>query len=167
MIDVLLIMLVFFMVTSTYLNLDMIPMAQSSDGGGSIRTPAHCCGVFGLMPTRGRNPSGPDGYGGYFGFRRPHVTTRTVRDSAAMLDQLHGDEPGALFRVAPPKRPFFKEVGRDPGRLKIAFSAQSPSGTVASTDCIQAVQQAAPDREDRTIPCSAAQHMPSVQGLLL
>lgn len=118
----------------------VVPMAQSSDGGGSIRIPAHCCGVFGLMPSRGRNPLGPGAYGGPFGAARRHMTTRSVRDSAAMLDSLHGPEPGAWFRVSPPTRPYLAEVGADPGRLKIAFSVASPSGSPVDADCVAAVE---------------------------
>ena len=120
----------------------VVPMAQSSDGAGSIRVPAHCCGVFGLMPSRGRNPCGPDDYGTNFGILRQHVTTRSVRDSAAMLDCLQGQELGALFRTGSPKRPFIEEVGADPGCLRIAFSITSPSGEPVHPDCVAAVEKA-------------------------
>lgn len=120
----------------------VVPMAQGSDGGGSIRIPAHCCGVFGLMPSRGRNPCGPATYGTNFGFLRQHVLTRSVRDSAAMLDGLQGSEHGGLFRIEAPQRPFLDEVDADPGRLKIAFSMASPSAEAVHPDCVAAVEKA-------------------------
>ncbi|MFO1393368.1 MAG: amidase family protein [Steroidobacteraceae bacterium] len=121
----------------------VVPVAQSSDGGGSIRTPAHCCGVFGLKPTRGRTPQGPKSFGGIFGLGTPHVTTRSVRDCAAFLDELLGDEPGALYRIGRPARPFLGEVGAGPGRLRIAFSTTSPSGVPIDEDCRTATEDAA------------------------
>lgn len=116
----------------------VVPVAQSSDGGGSIRTPAHCCGVVGLKPSRGRTPNGPDGYGGLFGLGVAHVTTRSVRDTAAFLDVLQGDDAGALYRIGAPSRPFLAEVGANPGRLRIAYSTVSPSGHATHPDCAQA-----------------------------
>lgn len=116
----------------------VVPMAQSSDGGGSIRVPAAFCGVFGMMASRGRNPVGPS-YGTNFGFLRNHVTTRSVRDSAAMLDQLSGPEVGALFRLEAPRGPFADEVGVAPGPLRIAYSTVSPSGAPVDPACVEAV----------------------------
>jgi amidase len=121
----------------------VVPVAQGGDGAGSIRVPAHCCGVFGLTPSRGRNPVGPNWYGGIFGIGRKHVLTRSVRDSAAMLDQLHGPEAGALHRAHPPARPFLKEIGSEFKRLRVAFSTRSPSGHRVDPACIQAVTAAA------------------------
>jgi amidase len=121
----------------------LVPVAESSDGGGSIRTPAHCCGVFGLKPTRGRTPVGPKSNGGVFGLGAVHVISRSVRDSAAFLDIVQGSEPGALYRIGAPARPFLQEVGADPGRLRIAFSAASPSGVPTHPACVAAVQTAA------------------------
>lgn len=121
----------------------VVPVAQSSDGGGSIRTPAHCCGVVGLKPTRGRTPNGPDGYGGLFGLGVAHVTSRSVRDTAAFLDVLQGDDPGALYRIGAPQRPFLSEVGANPGRLRIAYSSVSPSGHATHPDCAAAALNAA------------------------
>jgi amidase len=120
----------------------VVPVAQGSDGGGSIRSPAHCCGVFGLKPTRARVPTG-EGFGGLYSLGVAHVCTRTVRDSAAFLDCLQGARQGDLYRVAPPERPFSKEVGAAPGRLRIAFSTQSPSGAVVHPECIEAVEAVA------------------------
>lgn len=123
----------------------IVPMAQSSDGAGSIRVPAHCCGVFGFVPSRGRNPCGPEHYGTSFGLHRNHVTTRTVRDSAAMLDQVHGNEPGALFRLSPPKHSYLETIKSNPKPLKIAFSTENPlpTGNKTAADCVAAVLKAA------------------------
>ncbi len=102
----------------------MVPLAHGSDGGGSIRIPSSCCGLFGLKPTRGRTPLGPDVAEAWQGFSCGHVLTRSVRDSAAMLDAIAGPDPGALYVAPPPRRPFLEEVGRDPGTLRIAFTAE-------------------------------------------
>lgn len=121
----------------------VVPAAQSSDGGGSIRTPAHCCGVFGLKPSRGRTPVGPKSFGGLFGFSVPHVTTRSVRDSAAFLDNIHGDEVGALYRAGMRGDQFLAATIERPRRLRIAYSVKSPSGVPTHPDCVAATAAAA------------------------
>jgi amidase len=118
----------------------IVPMAGANDGGGSIRIPAACCGLFGLKPSRGRTPWGPTVTEQMHGAAMNHIVTRTVRDSAAMLDATHGDEVGSLYRLAPPVRPYLEEAGRDPKPLKIAFSTRSPLGTPVDAEAIKAVE---------------------------
>ena len=121
----------------------VVPAAQASDGGGSIRCPAAACGVFGLKPTRARTPSGPIAGEGWQSLLQQHVVTRSVRDSAALLDISHGPEIGDPYAVAPPERPFLDEVGRDPGRLRIALMTEYPSGPKTDPVCARAAEDAA------------------------
>jgi amidase len=121
----------------------MVPMAHANDGGGSIRIPAACCGLFGLKPTRARNPLGPR-YGDMFcGLVAEHAVTRSVRDSAALLDATAGPDPGDPYWAPPPARPFAAEVQTEPGRLHIAFTTRAPTGVPVHPDCVVAVEEAA------------------------
>jgi len=104
----------------------ILPVAHASDGGGSIRIPASACGLFGLKPTRARNPLGPDRGQGWAGFSVGHVLSISVRDSAVMLDAISGPELSSPYRAPPPERPFADEIKRDAGRLRIAFTDKSP-----------------------------------------
>ncbi|EMJ97791.1 amidase [Leptospira alstonii] len=117
----------------------MVPVATASDGGGSIRIPAAYCGLFGLKPTRGRTPVGPT-FGRYWqGASVDHVLSRTVRDSAAFLDALCGIEKSGAFSFEEPKTSFLSEIKKSPGKLRIAFSTQSPIGTPVHPDCVESV----------------------------
>ena len=106
----------------------IVPLAHASDGLGSIRIPAACCGLVGLKVTRDRNPNLPDGYDYAYGLVVDHVVSRTVRDSAAMLDVTGVAEPASPYPAPPKERPYMEEITRSPGRLKIAWSAETPSG---------------------------------------
>ncbi len=121
----------------------MVPMAHASDGGGSIRIPSANCGVFGLKPTRARNPIGPDVGEGWSGLATHHCISISVRDSAALLDATQGAAPGDPYWAPPPSRPFAEEVTRDPGMLRIGLIRQAPSGTPVDPACLAAVDEAA------------------------
>lgn len=121
----------------------IVPMASGGDGGGSIRIPASCCGLFGLKPTRGRTPTGPDHGLLWRGAAIEHVLTRSVRDSAAMLDATHGPDVGTPFEIPPPTGPYLAEVERDPGRLRIGFTTRPLLPAEVEAECARAVDAAA------------------------
>src|SRR5260370_25095897 len=121
----------------------ILPVAHASDGGGSIRIPASASGVFGLKPSRARNPIGPDRGEGWGGFSCGHVLSISVRDSAAMLDAIHGPEPSSPYFAPSPERPFLEEVGREPGRLRIAFTDKSPHGDAIDPEVAAATRDVA------------------------
>src|SRR5579863_5846068 len=121
----------------------VLPLVHATDGGGSIRVPASCCGVFGLKPTRARTPLGPDRLEGWAGMSYAHVVSLSVRDSAAMLDATHGAEPGSPYVAPPPERPFLDEVSRDVGKLRIAFTDRHPEGSAIDPEVAAAVRQTA------------------------
>ena len=118
----------------------IVPLAHGNDGGGSIRIPASCCGLFGLKPTRGRTPLGPDIGDAWHGLDSEHVVSRSVRDSAAMLDATAGPDVGAPYYAPPPARPFLEEVQTDPGQLRIAFTAKPLLPGVVHADCVQGLE---------------------------
>ena len=121
----------------------IVPMAHGGDGGGSIRIPAAACGLFGLKPTRGRMPLGPDMSDGWSGLVVPHVISRSVRDSAAMLDATHGPDTGAPYTAPAFDEPVLQSMNRPPRRLRIAFTAQSVLGEATHPDCDMACRDAA------------------------
>lgn len=121
----------------------MVPMAHGNDAGGSIRVPAACCGVFGLKPTRARVPLGPH-YGDLIsGLVAEHALTRSVRDSAALLDAVSGPDRGDPYWAPPPARPFAAEVAAAAGKLRIAFSTRTITGAEIHPQCVAAVEDAA------------------------
>jgi Asp-tRNA(Asn)/Glu-tRNA(Gln) amidotransferase A subunit family amidase len=125
----------------------VVPAAHASDGGGSIRIPASCCGLFGMKPSRGRVSLAPanEGWGG---FSIQHAVTRSVRDSAVLLDAISTPQPGDPYWAPPHSRPFAEEVGAPPGKLKIGFSVESIAGSRLDPPCADAVRAAARLCED-------------------
>ena len=120
----------------------MVPAAHANDGGGSTRIPASECGLVGLKSTRARASLGPE-YGEIWqGLVNEHVATRSVRDTAAILDVIAGPIPGDPYFASLPARPFLEEVGADPGQLRIGFLADFPGKAVPlHPDCVTAVQE--------------------------
>lgn len=120
----------------------IVPLAGGGDGGGSIRIPASCCGVFGLKPSRGSTPTGPM-YGELWrGFVVEHVLTRSVRDSAAILDAIEGADVGAPYSAPARERPLLDEVSTEPRRLRVAFTAKPLLGDHVHDDCRRALDDA-------------------------
>jgi amidase len=120
----------------------VLPLAHGSDGGGSIRIPASCCGLVGLKPSRGRVSAAPHGDGA-LPLTQHCPLAWTVRDAAGFLDAVAGYEPGDLFRAAPPARPFAEEAGAEPGRLRIAVTVEPPIPYPVDAPCADAASDAA------------------------
>jgi Asp-tRNA(Asn)/Glu-tRNA(Gln) amidotransferase A subunit family amidase len=114
----------------------IVPMAHATDGFGSIRAPAACCGLVGLKPTRGRNTMAPFAGEGLGGLAAEHAVTLSVRDCAALLDATSGPGPGDPYAAPPPARPYLSDVGADPGRLRIAFTRRAPNGAKVGADSL-------------------------------
>jgi Asp-tRNA(Asn)/Glu-tRNA(Gln) amidotransferase A subunit family amidase len=121
----------------------VVPAAGASDAGGSINIPASACGLFGLKPTRGRVPLGPGRYEGGGGLAVLHAITRSVRDSAALLDATAGAEPGSLYGVPPLEGPLLGSLQTPPPRLRIALMERPLSGEAVDPACQKAAEQAA------------------------
>lgn len=121
----------------------VLPVVQASDGGGSIRIPAACCGVFGLKPSRGRMPMGPARTESWNGLSTVHVVSRTVRDSAALLDLTHGPETGSRYAAPAPARPYLSELERDPKPLRIALWRKAPNGTLPDAEATAGLEATA------------------------
>ena len=119
----------------------MVAIAHANDGGGSIRIPAACCGLFGMKPTRGRNPAGPKftELGG--GLVAEHILSRSVRDSAAMLDITAGSAPGDPYYAPPQERPYLEEILHPPGKLKIAYLPGTPMGGSMSGEAQKCLEE--------------------------
>ncbi len=121
----------------------IVPLAHASDGLGSIRIPAACCGLVGLKVTRDRNPNLPDGYDYSMGNVVDHVVTRTVRDSAVMLDATGFAEPNSPYPAPAKDRPYAEEIKRNPGKLRIAFSSETPNGRPIDAEIQAALERTA------------------------
>ena len=143
----------------------LAPVGHANDMGGSIRIPASCCGLVGLKPTRARSTLAPD-FGEYWGpLTHEHVVTRSVRDSAAVLDAIAGAATGDPYTAPPPARPFAREVGAAPGRLRIGFVTDTDSRKVHA-ECAAAVERTAQalselGHEVTAAPITELDHMPN------
>lgn len=122
----------------------MVPVGHANDGGGSIRIPASECGLVGLKPSRGRVPLWPEGAEGWAGLTADLAVTRTVRDTAGVLDALEGFHPGDIHTPPAPQRPYAQEVGADPGRLRVGLLTTAPdAGTPTDAVCVAGAERAA------------------------
>ena len=118
----------------------MLPMAHASDGFGSIRVPAACCGLVGVKPTRARNSFAPFAGEGLGGVSTEHALTLSVRDSAALLDATCGYVPGDPFTAPTPVRPYLQEVATPPGTLRIAWTDEAPNGASIDPECLRLLE---------------------------
>lgn len=121
----------------------VVPMAHASDGGGSIRIPAACCGLFGLKPSRGRVPFPNRHFEGWGGLSTQFAVTRSVRDAAALLDAVAGPAPGATAPERPPPGSFLAATRARPGKLRIAVLRQPLNGGPVDAECATALENAA------------------------
>ncbi len=121
----------------------ILPIAHGSDGGGSLRVPAACCGVFAMKPTRARTPFGPDYTIVWGGLVIQHAMSRSVRDNAALLDVSSQPDIGEPFYAPQPKETYLEGMQRSPGQLKIALVTQAAFGVLVDQECVKAVEQAA------------------------
>ena len=121
----------------------MLPAAHATDGGGSIRVPAACCGLFGVKPSRGRTPVAVGRTEGWNGLGVSHAVTRSVRDSAALLDAFSGAEIGSRYVAPPPKGTFLAAASRAPGKLRIALQLTPANGVPVDPVCQDAAREVA------------------------
>lgn len=121
----------------------IVPAAHATDGGGSIRIPASACGLFGMKPTRGRVPMGPRIYEGWGGMSAAHCVSRSVRDSAALLDAVQGPAVGDAYAAPGRERPYLEELQRKPGRLRIAWMKAPVIPASQDPECVTAAERAA------------------------
>ncbi|MGD8789902.1 MAG: amidase [Burkholderiales bacterium] len=121
----------------------ILPMAHASDGFGSIRAPAACCGVVGLKPTRARNTFAPIIGEGLGGCSTEHAVSLSVRDSAALLDATCGSGPGDPYVAPAPKRTYLEETQTAPGKLRIAWTTKAPNGASIDPECVRLVMETA------------------------
>jgi amidase len=120
----------------------LVPIAHANDGGGSIRIPASCCGLVGLKPTRQRISEGPLSGDNLSGLTAELIVSRSVRDTAAMLDAVHGPAPGDPYVAPPPARPYLEELDADPKGLRIGFTTTPTLDVETDPACVAAVEQA-------------------------
>ena len=119
----------------------MLPMAHASDGFGSIRAPAACCGLVGLKPTRSRNTFAPFAGEGLGAVSTEHAVSLTVRDTAALLDATRGAGAGDPYVAPLPDRPYLDEVSAKPVKLKIAWTAKAPNGAKVDAECLRLLEE--------------------------
>lgn len=143
----------------------IVPIAGAGDGGGSIRIPASYCGLFGLKPSRGRTPWGPHLSEAMHGAAMQHVLSKSVRDSAAMLDATHGPERHSLFTIEAPQSSYLEIIQHPPKAMKIAYSTKSPIGTKVSADAEAAILHTAKLLE--SLGHTVVEAQPNIDGMAL
>lgn len=121
----------------------LAPVAHGSDGGGSVRIPASCCGLYAIKPSRGRISSGPVLGEAWHGFATQGAIGRTVADTAALIDCMQGYHTGDPYTAPPPARPYREEVDTAPGKLRVGYTLTSPNEVDVAPDCVAALEDAA------------------------